>query len=152
MQHDQLHHLGNKTEYRQDYAPDVLETFQNKHMDNDYWVTFVCPEFTSLCPITNQPDFATIYIHYIPDEKMVESKSLKLYMFSFRNHGAFHEDCVNIIMKDLIKLMQPRYIEVVGIFKPRGGISIYPYANYGRKNTKYEKMAAKRLLKYQPPL
>ena len=83
---------------------------------------------------------------------MVESKSLKLYMFSFRNHGAFHEDCVNIIMKDLIKLMQPRYIEVVGVFNPRGGMSIYPFAIYGRKNTKYVKMAAKRLLKYQPIL
>lgn len=76
--------------------------------------------------------FAEIRISYIPDVKMVESKSLKLYLFSFRNHGAFHEDCVNIIMKDLIRLMNPKYIEVTGIFTPRGGISIYPYANYGR--------------------
>ena len=122
-----LKQLGNKTKYSMDYAPGVLETFENKHPDNDYFVKFNCPEFTSLCPITGQPDFATIYISYIPDKLMVESKSLKLYLFSFRNHGDFHEDCVNIIMKDLIRLMQPRYIEVWGKFTPRGGISIDPY-------------------------
>ena len=113
---DQLSLLGRKTEYKQDYAPEVLEAFDNKHPENDYWVRFNCPEFTSLCPITGQPDFAEIRISYIPDIKMVESKSLKLYLFSFRSHGAFHEDCVNIIMKDLIKLMNPKYIEVTGIF------------------------------------
>lgn len=138
--------LGNKkTVYRDDYAPEVLETFINKHPDNDYIVTFNCPEFTSLCPITGQPDFANIVINYIPDEKMVESKSLKLYLFSFRNRGDFHEDCVNIIMKDLVKLMNPKYIEVKGIFTARGGISIYPFANYGRKGTRYEEIAKERL-------
>ena len=126
-----LHALGNNTKYAMDYAPEVLETFTNKHPENDYWVQFNCPEFTSLCPITGQPDFAEIKIMYLPDKKMVESKSLKLYLFSFRNHGDFHEDCINIIMKDLVKLMQPKYIEVLGLFTPRGGISIYPYANYG---------------------
>ena len=101
--------LGNqKTKYPDDYAPEVLENFINKHQDNDYFVKFNCPEFTSLCPITGQPDFATITISYVPDIRMVESKSLKLYLFSFRNHGDFHEDCVNIIMKDLIKLMEPK--------------------------------------------
>ena len=140
-----LHALGNKTKYRDDYAPEVLETFINKHQGNDYWVRFNCPEFTSLCPITGQPDFAEIRIAYIPSERMVESKSLKLYLFSYRNHGAFHEDCVNRIMKDLIALMDPKYIEVTGYFLPRGGISIYPYANYGRKGTKYEALAEKRL-------
>jgi 7-cyano-7-deazaguanine reductase len=79
---------------------------------------------------------------------MVESKSLKLYLFSFRNHGAFHEDCVNMIMKDLIRLMSPKYIEVKGIFTPRGGISIHPYCNYGRLSTKYEVLAEERLFKY----
>lgn len=124
--------LGNQgTKYKFDYRPDVLETFVNKHPDNEYLVTFDCPEFTSLCPKTGQPDFGRIVINYIPRERMVESKSLKLYLFSFRNHGDFHEDCVNIIMKDLIKLMDPKYIEVRGIFNPRGGISIYPFANYG---------------------
>ena len=143
---DQLTLLGGKTEYKQDYAPEVLEAFDNKNPENDYWVRFNCPEFTSLCPITGQPDFAEIRISYIPDVKMVESKSLKLYLFSFRNHGAFHEDCVNIIMKDLIRLMNPKYIEVTGLFTPRGGISIYPYANYGPPETKYERQAEQRLM------
>ena len=138
--------LGNKkTVYAGDYAPEVLEVFENKHPDNDYMVTFNCPEFTSLCPITGQPDFARIIINYIPNRLMVESKSLKLYLFSFRNHGDFHEDCVNIIMKDLKKLMSPKYIEVKGIFTPRGGIAIHPFANYGEKGTRYEKIAEERL-------
>ncbi len=137
--------LGNKkTVYSDKYNPDALETFINKHPDNDYMVTFDCPEFTSLCPITGQPDFARIIINYIPDIKMVESKSLKLYLFSFRNQGDFHEDCINIIMKDLVKLMNPKYLEVKGIFTPRGGIAIYPFANYGRQGTKYEKIAEER--------
>ncbi|MDO7252528.1 preQ(1) synthase [Helicobacter cappadocius] len=138
--------LGNQnTEYDFSYNPNVLEVFINKHPENDYFVKFNCPEFTSLCPITSQPDFATIYISYIPQEKMVESKSLKLYLFSFRNHGAFHEDCMNIILKDLIRVMQPKYIEVWGKFTPRGGISIDPYVNYGISGTKYEQMAEYRL-------
>jgi 7-cyano-7-deazaguanine reductase len=146
---DHLQQLGKKTEYKMDYAPEVLETFENKHPDNDYWVQFNCPEFTSLCPITGQPDFAEIKIHYIPGDRMVESKSLKLYLFSFRNHGDFHEDCVNKIMKDLVHLMDPKYIEVLGLFTPRGGISIYPYANYGRPGTKYEQLAERRLLDHR---
>lgn len=137
--------LGNKTAYKSDYAPEVLESFPNKHPQNDYWVKFNCPEFTSLCPMTGQPDFATIYISYVPDERLVESKSLKLYLFSFRNHGDFHEDCVNIIMKDLIKLMEPKYIEVWGKFLPRGGLSIDPYANYSKPGTEWEQAAKKRL-------
>ena len=121
-----LHALGKKTQYRMDYAPEVLETFENKHPDNDYWVRF-----------------------NIPGQRMVESKSLKLYLFSFRNHGDFHEDCVNIIMKDLIRLMQPKYIEVTGLFTPRGGISIWPYANYGQPGTKYEQLAERRLMSHE---
>ena len=137
--------LGNQnTKYSFDYQPGVLETFDNKHPDRDYWVKFNCPEFTSLCPITGQPDFATIYISYVPDIKMVESKSLKLYLFSFRNHGDFHEDVVNIIMKDLVKLLEPRYLEVWGKFLPRGGISIDPYTNYGKPGTKFEELAWQR--------
>lgn len=145
MREDKLNALGKKTKYSMDYAPEVLETFINKHQENNYFVKFNCPEFTSLCPITGQPDFATIYISYIPDVKMVESKSLKLYLFSFRNHGDFHEDCVNIIMKDLIKLMEPKYIEVWGKFTPRGGLSIDPYANYGKPGTEWEEVAKKRM-------
>jgi 7-cyano-7-deazaguanine reductase len=141
--------LGNQgTEYLFEYAPQVLETFDNQHPNRDYFVKFNCPEFTSLCPKTGQPDFATIYISYIPDIKMVESKSLKLYLFSFRNHGDFHEDCMNIIMNDLIELMDPRYIEVWGKFTPRGGISIDPYCNYGKPGTKFEKMADYRMMNH----
>ncbi|MDF7675222.1 preQ(1) synthase [Neisseriaceae bacterium ESL0693] len=143
-----VHLLGQQTQYPVDYMPQILEAFDNQHPDNDYFVKFICPEFTSLCPKTGQPDFATIYINYLPQYKMVESKSLKLYLFSFRNHGDFHEDCVNIIMKDLIQLMQPKYIEVFGEFTPRGGIAIHPYANYGQADTIYADMATKRLWQY----
>ncbi|MCR4656398.1 MAG: preQ(1) synthase [Lachnospiraceae bacterium] len=139
---------NNKTEYRTDYAPEVLEKFSNKHPDNDYFVKFNCPEFTTLCPITGQPDFGRITISYVPEEYLVESKSLKLYLFSFRNHGDFHEDVANIIMKDLIKLLSPKYIEVWGRFMPRGGISIDPYCNYGKPGTYWESVAHERLTKH----
>ena len=139
-------HLGSgEPRYADHYAPEVLESFDNKHPDREYMVKFNCPEFTSLCPMTGQPDFATIYISYVPDKKMVESKSLKLYLFSFRNHGDFHEDCVNIILKDLVKLMDPLYIEVWGKFTPRGGISIDPYVNYGKTGSRWAKVARRRL-------
>lgn len=138
--------LGEKgISYPKDYAPEILETFLNKHPEHDYFVKFNCPEFTSLCPITGQPDFANLVISYVPQKWMVESKSLKLYLFSFRNHGDFHEDCVNIIMKDLIRLMEPKYIEVWGRFTPRGGISIDPYCNYGKEGTEWENVAKERL-------
>lgn len=143
-----LTHLGQNTTYKSTYAPEVLEAFPNKHPNRDYFIKFNCPEFTSLCPMTGQPDFATIYISYIPDVQCVESKSLKLYLFSFRNQGDFHEDCVNIIMNDLIALLDPRYIEVWGKFTPRGGISIDPYCNYGRPGTVYEDMARNRLFQH----
>lgn len=143
---ENLTKLGSKvTNYSMDYDPSVLERFSNKHPGNDYYVKFNCPEFTSLCPITGQPDFAAIYISYVPDAYLVESKSLKLYLFSFRNHGDFHEDVVNVIMKDLIALLEPKYIEVWGKFLPRGGLSIDPYANYGKPGTRWEAVAWKRL-------
>ena len=144
---ERLTKLGSQeTDYKTEYDPALLETFDNKHPDNDYFVKFNCPEFTSLCPITGQPDFATITISYIPDQKLVESKALKLYLFSFRNHGDFHEDVVNVIMKDLIKVMDPKYIEVTGKFLPRGGISIDPYCNYGKAGTKWENIAWDRMM------
>ena len=143
-----LKQLGKQIEYTFDYNKKLLEAFENKHSNRDYFVKFNCPEFTSLCPITGQPDFATIYISYIPNIKMVESKSLKLYLFSFRNHGGFHEDCVHIILNDFVELMEPRYIEVWGKLIPRGGISIDPYVNYGIPTTKYEEMARYRLLNH----
>lgn len=137
--------LGNTgVKYPTEYAPEILETFVNKHPGREYLVTFLCPEFTSLCPKTGQPDFAKIIINYIPNEKMVESKSLKLYLFSFRNHGDFHEDCVNIILNDLKDLMEPKYIEVIGLFTPRGGISIYPFANWG--DADHQDMVKQRML------
>ncbi len=148
-QTENLTKLGSQNnKYSFDYDPTLLETFTNKHPGNDYWVKFNCPEFTSLCPITGQPDYATVMICYVPGDLMVESRSLKLYLFSFRNHGDFHEDCVNIIMKDLIKLMDPKYIEVTGKFLPRGGISIDPYCNYGKPGTKWEAVAWDRLTKH----
>jgi 7-cyano-7-deazaguanine reductase len=135
---------SNSTTYADNYAPQILETFLNKHPENEYLVTLNCPEFTTLCPKTGQPDFGKIIINYIPRHEMVESKSLKLYLFSFRNHGDFHEDCVNIIMKDLVKLMDPKYLEVIGLFMPRGGISILPFANYG--DDQHQDMVKQRLI------
>ena len=138
-----LKSLGNETNYVYDYAPEVLEAIDNKNFERDYFVKLVCNEFTCLCPITHQPDFATIIINYIPDKKLVESKSLKLYMTSFRNCGTFHEEVVNTIASDLIKLLNPRYLEVIGDFSVRGGISIKPYVNFGKD--KFEELAQKRL-------
>ena len=94
---ENMTHLGSQnTTYESDYNPGLLESFENRYPGRDYFVKFNCPEFTSLCPITGQPDFANIVISYVPDRRMVESKSLKLYLFSYRNHGDFHEDCVTI--------------------------------------------------------
>lgn len=134
------------TTYTDDYNPDLLEYFENVHQGNDYVVKFQTNEFTSKCPKTGQPDFANILIRYIPNVKMVESKSLKLYLFSFRNHGDFHEDCINKIMKDLVNLMDPKYLEVKGLFTPRGGISIYPFANYSNGEEKFNKLQEQRNL------
>lgn len=117
---------SNKTEYASTYNPDILETFENQFPNNDYEVEIEIPEFTHICPKTGQPDFATILITYVPDTRLVESKSLKLYMFGFRQHGSFHEDCINTIANDLFKLMSPKFITVRGNFYPRGGISINP--------------------------
>lgn len=125
MTKNKLTKLGNKTAYQ--YSdPDIkiLERVENPHLDVDYSVTFTCPEFTSICPITGQPDFAHIVIDYIPKNYIVESKSLKLYLVSFRNHGAFHEDCTIKIAKDLIKLLNPKWLRIGGYWYPRGGIPI----------------------------
>ncbi len=145
-ENDNLTKLGSgTTEYIFTYDPSLLECFSNHHKEYDYFVKVNCPEFTSLCPKTGQPDFATLYISYVPDQKLVESKSLKLYLFSFRKYGNFHEDIVNTIMKDLIKLLDPKYIEVWGQFLPRGGLSIDPYCNYGKEGTRWEQAAWERM-------
>jgi 7-cyano-7-deazaguanine reductase len=139
--------LGNtKTDYPADYDCSVLECFENVHPENDYVVSLYAYEFSSLCPKTKQPDFAKLYIKYIPNINMVESKSLKLYLFSFRNHGDFHEDCMNMIMKDLVKLMEPKYLEITGVFTPRGGISIIPFVNYSNGEAKYNQIRDSRIL------
>lgn len=142
--------LGEKTNYKTTYDPKILEKFPNKNPTQDAWTSFVCTEFTSLCPKTGQPDFAKIYINYIADLTMVESKSLKLYLFSFRNHGDFHEDCVQKVCNDLTKLMNPKYIEVIGEFTPRGGIAIFPYASFSQKIAKYQKLKEDRFTHYAP--
>ena len=102
---EKLNALGRSVAAPKDYDPSVLDAFENRHPERDYWVTFTAPEFTTLCPKTGQPDFATLTIRYIPAKKLVESKSLKLYLFGFRNHGDFHEDVVNVIYDDLVKLL-----------------------------------------------
>ena len=99
-----------------------LETFPNPHPERDYTVRFECPEFTCVCPRTGQPDFATIRIRYVPDQRCVELKSLKLYLWSYRNEGAFHEAVTNRILDDLVRATEPRAIEVLGDFGVRGGI------------------------------
>jgi 7-cyano-7-deazaguanine reductase len=143
--------LGNtETNYPTQYSPETLEVFPNKNPKSEAWTTFVCTEFTSLCPKTGQPDFARIYINYIADKKMVESKSLKIYLFSFRNHGDFHEDCVQKICNDLYKIMKPKYIEVVGEFTPRGGITIYPFASSSNTTPKFKKLKDHRFMNYAP--
>jgi len=147
MSNSTLTLLGDKnTQYSYEYKPELLETFENTHQGNDYWVSLNADEFTSLCPITNQPDFATLVISYIPHVKMVESKSLKLYLFSFMNSGEFHEEVVNKIGKDLVKLMQPKYLEIIGLFYPRGNISIHPTFSYHNGKKKYKKLEKYRFM------
>jgi 7-cyano-7-deazaguanine reductase len=142
--------LGQKADVPNTYAPEVLEAFQNKNPKDMAWTTFICTEFTSLCPKTGQPDFAKIYINYIAADKMVESKSLKLYLFSFRNHGDFHEDCVQTICNDLVKLMKPKYLEVIGEFTPRGGIAIFPFASSANNEKFFQELKTQRFLNYAP--
>jgi len=110
-----------------------LETFENLFPDRDYLITFDCPEFTSLCPVTGQPDFGALTLRYVPDKKCIESKSLKLYLFSFRNHNSFHEEVVNTILDAVVAACKPRRAEVIGVFRPRGGIAINVKANFGGK-------------------
>lgn len=107
-----------------------LEAFENAYSGRDYWIEFDCPEFTSICPVTGQPDFGHIVIRYIPDKLCLESKSLKFYLFSFRNHGTFHEEAVNRILDDIVRTLRPRKALVTGNFNPRGGIAIKVEASY----------------------
>ena len=120
----------NEANYPKSPSKAKLETFKNSHPQRDYWIEFDCPEFTSMCPITGQPDFGHISIQYVADELCLESKSLKLYLFSFRNHGAFHEEVVNRVLDDIVKAIQPREAIVLGEFNPRGGIAINVEASH----------------------
>ena len=108
-----------------------LEVFDNLYADRDYVIEFDCPEYTSLCPVTGQPDFGHITVRYIPDKLCIESKSLKLYLYSFRNANIFHEESVNSLLDAIVKTCSPRKAEVIGRFRPRGGIAINVKAVFG---------------------
>ena len=159
---------GAKRVAPKDYDPAILECFSNRHPELDSMVTLRCPEFTTLCPITGQPDFGELtlrcpefttlcpitgqpdfgelVVRYVPAAKLVESKSLKLYLFSFRNHGDFHEDVCAVVLKDLRALLAPKYIEVRGRFRPRGGIAIHPFVAWGAAKGGWADFAKERLL------
>ena len=119
-----LSQLGRMVEAPADPQSAVLERVPNPHPDTAYVARFTAPEFTSLCPVTGQPDFAHLVIDYVPQDWLVESKSLKLYLTSFRNHGAFHEDCTVSIGRRLVALLEPRWLRIAGYWYPRGGIPI----------------------------
>ena len=117
--------LGKNSDYQySNPSIELLDKVPNPHKDKDYVIRFTCPEFTSICPVTGQPDFAHLVIDYIPNEFMVESKALKMYFFAYRNHGAFHEDCTIQIAKDLENLLKPKWLRIGGYWYPRGGIPI----------------------------
>jgi 7-cyano-7-deazaguanine reductase len=122
--HPELTQLGGKGESPASPEAAVLECVANPHPDKDYLVRFACPEFTALCPVTGQPDFAHLVIDYVPDRRLVESKSLKLFLGAFRNHGAFHEDCTVAIAKRLEQEIAPRWLRIGGYWYPRGGMPI----------------------------
>jgi 7-cyano-7-deazaguanine reductase len=119
-----------KTVYPDKPEDAVLEAFPNPQPGRNYWITLDCPEFTALCPITGQPDFGHLTIAYVPDQLCVESKALKLYLFSYRNHGAFHEAVTNRILDDLLAAIRPRQARVTGSFNRRGGIAIQVVAEF----------------------
>jgi len=121
----------NHKEYPDSPENAKLECFRNAYPNRNYVIEFDCPEFTSLCPVTGQPDFGHIKVRYIADKYCVESKSLKLYLFSFRNENTFHEEAVNRILTDLVKMLSPRWMRVEGVFRPRGGIAISVAAEDG---------------------
>ncbi|BCD45813.1 preQ(1) synthase [Helicobacter suis] len=138
-----LSHLGHKTPYIDKYDPSLLEAFDNPHPHLDIFTRLYTEEFTSLCPITSQPDFASLSINYIAHLKMVESKSLKLYLFSFRNEGMFGEDCAGKILNDLVALLKPKYLEVQAKFSKRGSIALEPFVSYAIKD--YQTLKQQRL-------
>ena len=126
--------------------PEYLKTFPNRHPERDYFVSFTCREFTTCpCPLTGRPDFASLHIAYLPDTHIIKNASLAQYLATFKNHGDYHEDCINIILKDLVTWISPKYMEIRGQFTPRSSIVTHPYTNYGRPGTRYEALADERL-------
>ena len=125
-------HLGKSSMIPDQPDVKILDRAPSPHEDADFLVRFVTPEFTSICPMTGQPDFAHIVIDYVPDKWIVESKSLKLYLLSFRHHGAFHEDCTVRIGKDLVSTLKPRWLRIGGYWYPRGGIPIDVFWQSGK--------------------
>lgn len=125
-----LTQLGRKAALPASPEEAKLETFPNAHPDRDYTIRFDCPEFTSICPVTGQPDFGAITIEYVPDRRCIESKSLKLFLGSFRQHGSFAETITNRIRDEIVKACKPRRLTVTGAFTPRGGIGIRVTATY----------------------
>ena len=145
---DRLTTLGRTTAAPKDYDPSVLDAFGNRHPERDYWVTFTAPEFTTLCPKTGQPDFATLTIRYIPAKKLVESKSLKLYMFSFR-YSVVTRGIGQVVLDDIVNLLKPKYCEVEVRTMARKGLKARTRTVYARKGSKYEKLAAARLAAFK---
>ncbi|HKJ88516.1 MAG TPA: preQ(1) synthase [Gammaproteobacteria bacterium] len=132
-EYNDLHHLGQtEAPLPKDPAEAQLEAVPDPHADTDYLVRFTVPEFTSLCPVTGQPDFAHLMVDYVPDGLIVESKSLKLFLGSFRNHGAFHEDCTVLIAKRIVAAIQPQWLRIGGYWYPRGGIPIDVFYQTGK--------------------
>jgi 7-cyano-7-deazaguanine reductase len=128
-----LKSLGNKVDTPKSPQEAILETFDNPAPHRKYTIVFNCPEFTHICPVTGQPDFGKITISYIPDKKCIESKSLKLYLGSFRNHGSFHEAVTNQILDDIVKAINPFEAKVTGNFNTRGGIAIDVIADFRKE-------------------
>ena len=124
-------HLGQESAVPRTPENAVLDRVPNPHPDTSYVARFTCPEFTSICPVTGQPDFGVLVIDYVPDQWLLESKSLKLYLFAFRNHGAFHEDCTVGIGKRIVSLIEPKFLRIGGYWYPRGGIPIDIFWQHG---------------------
>ena len=132
----ELKQLGKKSNIQENPKDAILESVENPHKDLDYIIRLSSPEFTSICPLTGQPDFGNLIIDYMPKNLIVESKSFKLYLFSFRNHGAFHEDCTLMIAKEIIKSVAPKWLRIGGFWNPRGGIPIDIFFQTGEQPPK----------------
>lgn len=129
---DDLKHLGQTSVLPEDPDAAVLDAVPNPQAEHAYMIRFTAPEFTSLCPVTGQPDFARLVIDYVPDREIVESKSLKLFLSAFRNHGAFHEDCTVMIARRIIDCINPVWLRIGGYWYPRGGIPIDVFYQTGQ--------------------